>query len=349
MSENDKTSNILLLNTQSVKATIRYLKNKRIYLIIAAVIGMSLGIFYCSIKSPLYSGTVTFSLEGDDNSSGAGLLGLAAQFGLDIGGGVGGIFQGDNILELFKSRKMIEETLMLPYNNGTITFADAFLDITGKRGDLQKVLFPVNAKPPFTRVQDSVMGEMYTYITKGLLDVQKPDQRLNIFSINFKSHDEIFTKSFVEKLVAEVSNFYVTTKTKRAKYNVEILQSRTDSIRRAFDRALYGRAAAIDANLNPAFQTPSVPAEKKQADVTVLGTAYGELLKNLELAKFTLLKEVPYIQIIDEPHFPLEKKEYPFYIYVPLAVIGLTIFCASVLIGLKIVRRIYRTFFTGLG
>jgi hypothetical protein len=64
-----------------------------------------------------------------------------------------------------------------------------------------------------------------------------------------------------------------------------------------------------DANLNPAFQTPTVGIQRKQTDITVLATAYGELLKNLELAKFNLLRETPLIQVIDTPLLPLENKK----------------------------------------
>jgi uncharacterized protein involved in exopolysaccharide biosynthesis len=39
----------------------------------------------------------------------------------------------------------------------------------------------------------------------------------------------------------------------------------------------------------------------------VLGSAYGEVVKNLELAKITLQKETPLYQIIDEPFLPLSK------------------------------------------
>jgi hypothetical protein len=36
---------------------------------------------------------------------------------------------------------------------------------------------------------------------------------------------------------------------------------------------------------------------------------YGELIKNTELAKFTLMREEPLIQIIDKPYFPLDRKK----------------------------------------
>lgn len=337
----------LSLNTRTIRSAILYLRRKYLIILIAVLLGMAFGIFYSSIKKPLYNGTVSFSLEGDEGSSGGNLLSLAAQFGLDIGGGATGIFQGDNIMELFKSRRMIETTLLLPYENSGVSFADKFLDITEWRKNYNwpTKLFPADTTQSFSRFQDSVMGLEYEYITEGLLFIEKPDIKLNIYNITFKSHNEEFTKQFVQALVTEVTNFYVTTKSNRARYNVDVLQKRTDSVRRAFDRALYGKAAIQDANLNSAFQLPMVGVEKKQTDIAVLSTAYGELLKNLELSKFALLKEVPYIQVIDVPHYPLEKRTYPWYLYVPLAMIGSFILACIALLGIKLLRRLYRMYF----
>jgi uncharacterized protein involved in exopolysaccharide biosynthesis len=40
-----------------------------------------------------------------------------------------------------------------------------------------------------------------------------------------------------------------------------------------------------------------------------LGVAYGEIVKDIEIAKITLLKETPLYQIIDEPVLPLEMQK----------------------------------------
>ena len=155
---------------------------------------------------------------------------------------------------------MIQSTLMLPYEQSGKSFADVFLDISNMRsaGDLPQNLYKPGNNQPFSREQDSIMGAMYKYISEGLLYVEKPDIRLNIYTVEFKSHDEKFTKLFTESLVSGVSSFYINTKTERAIGNVAVLQNRTDSIKNAYDIALYGRAAIQDANLNPAFQLPMV-------------------------------------------------------------------------------------------
>jgi uncharacterized protein involved in exopolysaccharide biosynthesis len=51
-----------------------------------------------------------------------------------------------------------------------------------------------------------------------------------------------------------------------------------------------------------------VPQAKKQLEIQVLSTMYGELIKNLELSRTMMAKDQPLIQLIDQPRFPLEKK-----------------------------------------
>ncbi|HRI21749.1 MAG TPA: Wzz/FepE/Etk N-terminal domain-containing protein [Panacibacter sp.] len=338
-------ANPLLLTNNRIRATIQYLKKKWWLIALSAIVGISLGVVYCYIKRPLYTANLTFTLQDEDKSSAGGLLNIAAQFGFDLGGSVGGIFEGDNIVELFKSRKIIENTLLQPYENTSSSYADVFLDVMRRRGDLPAKMFPAKTDPKtFSRLQDSVMGQMHNFITTALLEVVKPDKRLNIFQVSFKTNDEKYTSSFTNTLVADVAKFYVETKTKKAHQNVDILQNRTDSIHRAFNSAIAGRAGILDANLNPAFQMPLVGAQQKQTEITVLGTAYGELLKNLELAKYSLLKETPLLQVIDEPRYPLEKKEYPYLLYVPLSFFVFTFLAIFGLIGLKITGMLYRTY-----
>ncbi len=43
--------------------------------------------------------------------------------------------------------------------------------------------------------------------------------------------------------------------------------------------------------------------------VQVLGTMYGELIKNLEFSKLALMREEPLIQIIDSPILPLDNNK----------------------------------------
>ena len=107
----------------------------------------------------------------------------------------------------------------------------------------------------------------------------------------------------------EVADFYVETKSKKARNNVAILQRQADSIRNELNLAITGVATSTDNtfNLNPALNVNRVPSTKKQIDVQANTAILTQLVTNLEMAKVTLLRETPLIQLIDRPILPLKK------------------------------------------
>lgn len=108
-----------------------------------------------------------------------------------------------------------------------------------------------------------------------------------------------------------VNDFYVQTKTKKSLDNVAILQHKTDSVRAVMNGAIYRAVAITDAtpNINPTRQIERIaPIQKSQFSAETNKSILGSLVQNLEMAKMTLLKETPLIQVIDEPVYPLQKK-----------------------------------------
>lgn len=299
-----------------IREWIAYLWTKKWTIIIAGIIGGALGLTYSFIKKPVYTAETSFVLEEGESGGGLGAYaGIASMMGIDLGSGGGGIFKGDNILQLYKSRKMIQETLSSQDTfegkqqlliNRYIEF-NKLREVWAEKPALAKLEFVANPIG-YNRVRDSVMGKIVEDISKNFLQVTKPDKKLSIIDVKVKSEDELFAKSFADNIVAKVNQFYIDTKTKKSIENVAILQHQTDSVRRALNISIGGVAAAVDANpnSNPAFQTLRVGSQRKQVDVQASGAVYQELVKNLELAKITLRKERPLIQVIDEPVFPLK-------------------------------------------
>ncbi|HEY4326923.1 MAG TPA: lipopolysaccharide biosynthesis protein [Mucilaginibacter sp.] len=299
----------------------KYLLSKWKPILIAGILGAALGITYSFIKKPLYIAELSFALD-DDKSSNGGLgaaAGLASQFGIDLGSsGGGGAFAGDNLLELMKSRSMVEKTLLTPISvNGKIqTLAQHYISFTEfyeHKPDLKDVSFlPGVDHSKFTLKQDSVLGLFYETLTKGSLSVDKIDKKLSITTVKVTSEDEFFSKAFCEMLVKNVSDFYIDTKTKKSARNVAILQHQTDSVRSELNSAITGVASTSDVNPNPnpSLQIIRVPALRHQVDVQANTAILTELVKNLELSKVSLRRETPLVQVIDRPILPLEKQRF---------------------------------------
>lgn len=298
-----------------------FLLSKWKIIVLSGMIGGLLGLGYAFTKKPVYTATLTFALDNDKSGGSSGVLSLASQFGFSLGGSGGSIFEGSNLTELFKSRSMVEKTLTKPvvYNGKTISFAEMYIQIKKWREKWEEkpkfaqLQFPPNAnRKYFTRVQDSIFGSIYGDLSKNALTVGQKDKKVDIITMEFSFGNEQFAKDFCEALAKEVGLFYVTTKSKKARTNMEILERQTDSIRRELNNAISGVAIANDNtfNLNPALNVRKVPSSRKQVDVQANAAILTELVKQTELAKVTLRRETPLIQVLDRPILPLKMERF---------------------------------------
>ena len=298
-----------------------YLLSQWKIILLVAIIGAALGLTYSFIKKPVYTATLSFALEDEKSGGLGGALGLASSLGLDLGGGGGSVFTGSNLTELFKSRTMVEQTLLSPitYDGKKISLAELFIqnnewrDKWENKPKIKGLQFlPDTNRKNFAREHDSILGEIYKSLSKEGLSVAQKDKKIAIVSIDVSSTNELFSKYFCEALVTQVSDFYIETKSKKARLNMDILQRQTDSIRRELNGAITGVAVANDNTfgLNPAMNVRRAPSARRQVDVQANTAILTELVKQSELAKVTLRKETPLIQVIDQPILPLKKEKF---------------------------------------
>ena len=155
------------------------------------------------------------------------------------------------------------------------------------------------------------MGVGKTTFVRHLIHQFQKDKKISIINIEVKSTDELFSKAFTESIAQEVSSYYIEIKSKKARQNMEILQHQTDSIRAELNGAITGVAAAADNTfgLNPAMMVRKTPGTRRQVDVQANTAILTQLVTNLEMAKVSLRKETPLIQVIDRPILPLKKEK----------------------------------------
>jgi hypothetical protein len=294
---------------------VNYIKSKWLLLLIVSFIGVLLGLVYSQLMKPKYTAVCSFVLEDNGREGMLGQYsGLAALAGLDGGGGGSGIFKGDNILELYKSRLMIKKTLLsvVTINGKKIKLIDRYMDVnhlkekwSASNGNV--ISFDIDTSK-FGRAQDSIISELSENFNKSQLEVLKPDKKLSIIKVAFTAKDEFFAKAFTDKLVENVNDFYVQTKTKKLLEDVRILQRQADSVKSSLNISINGVASSIESSplANPILTSLRSSSQRKQVDVQASTAIYGEIVKNLELSKITLRQQTPLIQFIDQPVYPLK-------------------------------------------
>jgi hypothetical protein len=285
-----------------IREMYQFLLTKWKLIIAVSALGGAIGLTYAFFQNPIYKAELTFAIE-DEKSGGGGLsgaLGLASSFGVDIGGGAGGVFSGANLMALMKSRKIVEKTLLSPveYKGKTISLADCYIEFNQlregwkKNPALKNIQFPVNSdRSNFSLQQDSILKNIFLSVITNNLSVTQADKKISIISLNLSSIDEGFSKEFCETLAIVTTDYYIELKTKKSKQNVEILQKQVDDIKSKLNYSMIG----------------SWGLEKVNTQVN--STILGQLSVNLELSKASLRKETPLIQVIDRPILPLDKEK----------------------------------------
>ncbi|NQX55259.1 lipopolysaccharide biosynthesis protein [Pedobacter panaciterrae] len=302
-----------------LKSWYQYLLSKWRTILLFFLIGGVMGFLLTYFKKPVYTATTTFVLEeGGAENGGGQYAALASLAGINLGGGGGGIFQVGNIVELYKSRKMIESTLLteVDYEGKKKSLIDIYIDFNSPDKSTNSNAFDNDSFKSkdvlnpiiHSRSQDSILGRVVNDINNNYLKVFKPEEGSSIIRVDIRSQNEFFAKTFNDEIVKNVSDFYLKTKTKKSLDNVMILQKKTDSIRAVMNGAIYTAAMVSDAtpNLNPTRQMQrAVPVQKSQFNAEANKAILSELVKNLELSKMNLLRETPLLQIVDHPVFPL--------------------------------------------
>src|ERR1044072_8432062 len=97
----------------------RHLLRRWYLLLLGVIVGGLAGYFKVKAKKPVYTASFSFVLSTDQRQGG-GIANLAAQLGFDaITSSPDNIFSGDNIIELFKSRKLIGAALLSEVDKNT--------------------------------------------------------------------------------------------------------------------------------------------------------------------------------------------------------------------------------------
>jgi uncharacterized protein involved in exopolysaccharide biosynthesis len=300
-----------------IKSWLAYLKQYWLKFLLIGLIGGVLGFLYAYILPKNYKAKLSFVVEEGKSTTG-GLASLAGQFGIDLGTASGsGLLSGENLLLFLKSTSLTKDVLLTPYDTArNYSLADKYADVYQLKEKWLKnkiinkqVNFPVKSKELFTRQQDSLLADIVENILKKAILVERPEKKATFITVETNLRDELLSKFYCERLVQKAIDRYVQSKIKRLKINVDRLQLRSDSIESVLNNKTYKSAFDQERvlDVNPGSRTATVNAEVSTRDKMMLTTIYGEVIKNLEIAKVQLNQETPTIQIVDDVTLPLKK------------------------------------------
>jgi uncharacterized protein involved in exopolysaccharide biosynthesis len=293
------------------------------------LITSALGLLYGKLQPSTFKATSTFIVEDKSGKGGGGLSGLASQFGIDVGGltgGGAGLFDGDNILEIIKSRAIIEKVLLTkmeePASSKGQTIADYYIQVEDLQGKFERKNINVKSLnfasltegAKHTVQQDSVLYVLFDRINKDI-NVEKKNKKSTIITLEVVSGDQVFSKTFTEELLKQTSDLYIDIKTGNLSRSINKIQQKADSLQNSltgiYQKSFQAENATKLYNVNSSLRINTSQTEIAARDKTVSSTLYAEVVKNLETLKLSLINQTPVIQVLDTPKYPLFDQRTP--------------------------------------
>ena len=292
---------------------IAYLLKMKFVIIGCFLVFSILGVLVAFNSDVEYTATQTFVVEDAQQRAGIGsMVGIASQFGFDLAGSSSNTFSQNNVLALLKSRGVVEAALM---QKDTIAgkidlFIEHYLSINNLREGWSKEegFLPISYANRITYVHDSISGNVWMDIVENKLVVETQDQT-NISSLSYSSVSQEFAKEFVDALIREMEKMHIAHKTAKARNTLDLLQNRADSVFFELELAEEEFARVKDVNQRIIKASGRLKELQLMRKVEVLNTMYLEIIKNVELAKMTLLNQTPIIAITGKPKLPLKEKK----------------------------------------
>lgn len=309
------------------------------WMVAFGVVGGILGFSYASIKKIKYKSHLSFLINENESSpvnlsSLAGLAGLGAM-------NTGGVNE-DKLMFLTTSRYIIGSSLLK-----TVATPDGKKEVIGNQFIRVYRLNKIFAKDTLfnhfkgfyhTSIDslNSAENKATDIIVKLITDAKLlkiegkkktglVSQNAGIVTIDFTCPDETLAKVFVDELYEVLSTHYINKTIQRHLRNYQLISHRADSLKWILtDKENIG-ASVYDQNLNVARMKARVKLERTRKDLEMLNLMYGEVLKNLEIAKFNLENQTPVLQLVDTPTFPLPIEVASKIVYTIVGIIALTL------------------------
>jgi uncharacterized protein involved in exopolysaccharide biosynthesis len=267
---------------------------------------------------PVYPAKITFSVDEDEGGGTTGLSSVLGQFGL---GGVRPTrYNLDKILELSKSRRVVQQTL---FNKITIDGKEDFIanhllrlyklnKVDAKKSKTESPFyFTKDSVSTFDRKENEVLLMVYSLIIgppdqpkKALLSAAY-NEDTNIMSLSASTTDETLSLELAKHMFESLSNYYVNKSIEKQVKTYRIVREKRDSVLAVLKSDEYQLANFKDSHRNLLMKTDQVGELRLQRELTAMAAMYAEVLKNTEVADFALRNKTPFIQVIDSPILPI--------------------------------------------
>jgi hypothetical protein len=280
-----------------------------------------------------YPAGVTFMVneeEGSDPTGGS--IGALLKSFTGSGGGKESGTGLEKVLQLFKSKSIIEKSLFQKVKvEGKEDFvANHMMNIYGldklcseydgiisspswlqSIRNLKSYSFKSNNIETFNNDEKIMLIVLYEAIagnaSAGITSMILPtlDDKSNIMRFGVTSKSQDLTIALLEGIFAQLSQFYVDQTVEKQSKIFDIVSRKRDSLANVLTDADASLAKFEDSNRNLVWVTGELTKVKLQRRARIAEIMFAEVVKQQEMSDFALRRKTPYVKIIDMARKPL--------------------------------------------
>ena len=301
------------------KGNLYYKEVRNNWKIIALLIVLFTSIFlFNAIRAgKTFAASKTFLINQE---SGGNMGGLSSIFGsFNLGGGLNES-NPERIIELSKSMRIIQSSIFTKAslrgkNDYLANHIIKMYDFHDKWSDdttgLKDFLFTNTKTEEFNRQEKIALKAVYGKIRgspkkgiKGIIATSYDDVT-GIIEMVAETKASSISVAILASIYTSLSEFYVNKMTEKPLKTYQNLSNKVDSLRNLLSSLEYALANELDTNQGLITRKAMLKRAQLERKVQVAYIAYGEAIKNFEIAEFSLKNATPFFQIIDEPILPL--------------------------------------------
>ena len=291
-----------------------------IYGFIGGLLGLSLSFF----MKPTYQAKLSFIINDNESNNAFNLSSISSLTGIGIGGSAS--VNEDKMIFLATSRSLLGETLLdsIIVNGKKDKIVNHYIDIyemqNGFKSDTSLANFTYFKNSNLSDLsyqENKILDKIIKILNESkqyIIEVKKKSgivaQWAGIVILEFHSKNEELSKQLLDNLYINLGNYYTNKTIKKQLQNYNLIKKRADSLQVLLYNKEELGAEAYDRTFKSIKMQGKVEVQRSKRDIEMIGLMYSEVIKNLEIAKFSLDNQTPVFQLIDNPTYPLKKDKY---------------------------------------
>ena len=291
-----------------------FIKHKFL-LLFCALLGVGGSLIWRSFQNPVYQADLTLMLNDDSGSSVSGLTSILGQFGIPAASGKYNI---DKLLEISRSRTIIEKVLFQKINLGGSEdyIANHFLNIypyrknwTNDLADFENFEFKTNDTKVFSLADNFALKKLYHLIvgTDGLSGMLSLDygREHYIMTYSMTTLSDTLSIEFIKRHFDAVKEFYIEKATEKQQVTYDLIAQKRDSILQDLGETEILLANTKDRGIGSFSNQYNSRLSSINTKNALLKASLAKVEENLALAELALENKTPLIQLLDAPIHPL--------------------------------------------